>query len=83
MTATWVPSAFGLTDPAGHFETVEVGKHHVEEDQVGPVALGRGESVPTNGQPFHLEAVVREPHRHEFGDVLLIVDDQNPRPANA
>ena len=32
--------------PAAHLEAVEVGHHHVEEDEIGPIAWGSRRALP-------------------------------------
>jgi hypothetical protein len=61
----------------GDFETIEVGHHHVEHDQV---RRGRASGVKrrsSRGGNVYLEAVVPESHCHQLGDVGLVVYDQH------
>ena len=78
MIGTRRAGALGLAQATGHLEAVEVGQHHVEDDQVGAAGLGRGQGAPPGGRPFDLEAVEAEAHGHHLGDVLFVVDDQDP-----
>ncbi len=64
-------------EAAGHLEAVEVGKHHVENEQVGAEALqGRTDGPPVVGN-LDLEPLVAKSHGDEVGDVVLVVDDED------
>jgi hypothetical protein len=53
----------------------------VEDQDLRAELLGGGESrAPVAGRRC-LEARVAERHRHQLGDVLLVVDDEDPRGA--
>jgi hypothetical protein len=73
------PRPLDLAQAAGHLEAVEVGKHDVEHHQVGPLALDGAEGVAPVGHSLHVEAVVGEAHGQQLGDVLLVVDHNDPR----
>ena len=79
MIGTAGAGALLLAQPAGHLEAVEVGQHHVEHDEVGAAALDRVQRGAAGRRPLDVEAVVAEPHRHQLGDVLLVVDDEDAR----
>ena len=49
--------ALVLAQAPGHLEAVEVGQHHVEQDQVGTARLDRGERGPPDAARSHLETV--------------------------
>ena len=71
--------AFTLAEALGHLEPVEIGQHHVEQHEIGPTCLDRRECCPPGRHPLDLEAVDPERHRHQFGDVLLVVDSEDVR----
>jgi len=64
--------------PPAHLETVDVGQHDVEQQEVRRVrAHGREGAAPVTG---HLdgEAEVAQRGAQEEPDVLLVVDDEDP-----
>ena len=68
----------GRAQVVQHAEAVEAGHHHVEHDQVR-VVLGdrhQGRRAVVGGD--RLEAVEAQRGRDEVGDVVLVVDDEDP-----
>jgi len=63
---------------AHDLEPVEVGKHHVEEDHVGIERLHLAKSGPAGGGHPHIEPEVAKGGVEEEGDVVLVVDDEDP-----
>jgi len=64
-------------EPARDLEAVDVGKHHVEDDQVRLEARDRGERIAAARRGLHGEAFEAKRHRDDLGDVRLIVDDED------
>ena len=60
-------------------ESVDIGQHHVEQDEVGPERIDLLEGPIPTGSSLDGEALIAKCHRHEFGDGLLIVDDEDAR----
>ncbi len=63
---------------AGQLEAVEVREHHVEEDHVGVELLHLAEGAAPGPGHAHFEAEVAKGGVEQEGDVLLVVDDENP-----
>jgi hypothetical protein len=63
-------------EPAGDVEAVQVGQHHVQDDQVGAVALGGGERLQPAGGGGHLEPGQAQAGRQQLKDVGLVLDHQ-------
>jgi hypothetical protein len=57
----------------GDVEPVQVGQHHVQHDQVGPVLLDGLESGASAGDALHLETVHGQAQGEQFGYVLFVV----------
>ena len=72
------PHAVGA-QAAGHLEAVEVGQHHVEDDEVGRVLLGLGQGLAPGHGLVDGEPLVAQRRRHRIDDRGLVVDHQDPR----
>ena len=68
-------AAVGAQPPA-HLETVEVRKHHVEDDQIGSHGRSRIEGLPTVRGRVHLEADVAQRGFEHRAKVLFVVDEE-------
>ena len=64
------------TQPAAHLEPVEVGHHHVEHHEVGPLRRDHVERRPAVLGGGDLEAVVLQRGGEHRAQVLLVVDDE-------
>src|SRR2546428_8705187 len=63
--------------PAAHFETVELGQHEVEDDEVGSGRLYFSQRVrPVRGRPA-AKAVALEVQDDEPADIRLVLDHEN------
>ena len=61
----------------GHLESVDVGHHHVEDEQVGlPVAREGQRLLPTPGRAY-VESDELQSSGQQVGDVGLVVDNEN------
>ena len=65
---------------APDLDAVEVGQHHVEDDQVGLGLRDRGERAAAGGGLVDVEALVAQRGRDGVDDRRLVVDDQDPAP---
>lgn len=70
---------FVLAESTGNFEAVQVGEHHVKKDQIGTSLVDCGQCLAAGRGAFDIEAVETECHRHEFGDVFLVVNGEHKR----
>ncbi len=70
-----------LADPAGGFDTVDAGHPDVHQDQVDGVVPEERDDLESIGEITRDNETRVEPeHRSDAGpDVVLVVDDQNPR----
>ena len=66
-----------VAQPARDGQAVEVGKHHVEDDEVGPEFVDRGHGGTAGGDLAGVEALVAECGGDGVGDRRLVVDDQD------
>ena len=66
-----------LAHPPGDLEAVEVGQHHVEQDEVGPELADRAERRLPVGRRLDLVVVEAQGDREDIGDVRLVVDDED------
>ena len=73
--STGVLLAVGAQPPA-HLEAVEVGQHHVEDDQVGAAPRHRVERVAAGRRRVHVEADVAQRGLEHRAQVLLVVDEE-------
>ena len=71
--------AVGAESP-GHLEPVEVGQHHVEDDEVRRVLLGLGQRLAPGHRLVDREPLVAQRRRHRIDDRGLVVNHQDPRP---
>ena len=68
-----------VAQPAAHLEAVEVGHHHVEDDQVGRLRPPTHvERVATRRRRVHVEALVAQRGLEHRPQVVLVVDEQEP-----
>ena len=74
---TGTRSAVGA-EPPGHLEAVEVGQHHVEDDEVGRVLLGLGQGLAAGHRLVDGEPLVAQRRRHRVDDRGLVVNHQDP-----
>src|SRR6266511_1394455 len=65
-------------EPAGHVEAVQVGQHHVEDDQVRAVSLGGLQGLEAARGGCDLEAGEPQAGRQQLQDVGLVLDHQQP-----
>ena len=63
--------------PAGDLQAVEVGEHHVEDDEVGRVLLGRRQGQAAVDRLVDVEALVAERGGDGVDDRGLVVDHQD------
>jgi hypothetical protein len=66
-----------LADLAHDLDAVQVGHDDVQQDDVRPDLLGLGQRLFAAGGRHDAEAFVGEGHRHQLGDALLVVRDQD------
>ena len=64
--------------PAQHLEAVEVGEHHVERHRVGLELAGGPDRSDAGGRGADLPALVAQRHAQQLGEVVLVVDDEDP-----
>ena len=68
--------------PAQHLQTVDVGQHHVQHDQVGAEVPGGGDGRGAVAGGADVPALVPQGQADQLGQGLLVVDHQDPdRPA--
>jgi hypothetical protein len=67
-----------LAEPSGHVEAVQVGQHHVQDHQVGSVALHGLEGLQPAGGGGHLEPGQAQAGREQLEDVGLVLHHQQP-----
>ena len=63
-------------EAAAHLEAVDVGQHHVEDDDVGPLGTGRGEGLTAVGGGSDLEPHVAEGGLEHGAEVLLVIHEE-------
>jgi hypothetical protein len=61
----------------GDLETVEIGQHHVEHDEMRGRSAGRFQGLSSGGRDRDIEALVAQGHGDEIGDVGFVVDDEH------
>ena len=76
-TGTRTPSA---AQAPGHLEPVEVGQHHVEDDEVRRIVLGLRQRTPPGGRLVHREPFVAQRRGHRIDDGGLVVHHQDSWP---
>ncbi|CEG07724.1 hypothetical protein BN961_01125 [Afipia felis] len=65
--------------PATHLETVDVGHHHVEQDDVAFGALADLKRLRAAIGGDHIEIFRREPCLQQLDVCWDVINDQNPR----
>jgi hypothetical protein len=65
-------------DPAADVETVEPGKHQVEDDEIRAIALAQRDAADAVGGDLHLEPLRLEPRRDRARDRRLVLDHRDP-----
>lgn len=63
-------------DPAADLQSVEAGQHHVQDQQLGQPALGRGDGGRAVRGRLHLEALGPQAGRDGLGDGVVVLDDE-------
>ena len=71
--------AVALVDAAQHLPAVDLGHHHVEQDQVGRLVLEGGEALLGARGLAHRVALHLEVHADELAKAFVVVDDQDQR----
>ena len=67
--------------PAAHVEAVELaGEADVDDDELGPLPVDVGEALLGVGGLQHAEALASQVQRHQVGDVVVVLDDDDGRP---
>ena len=64
-------------------EAVAVGQHDVEDDAVEPAGPGMGQGVDRRGGLLGGEPLEGQGRGYDVGDVGLVVDDEDARPAGS
>ena len=59
-------------------KAVDVGEHHVENDELGAPVANRGDRASPGRLGLDLEPLVAQRRRHKVGDVRFVVDHQDP-----
>jgi hypothetical protein len=67
-----------VAEPPGDVEPVPVREHHVQDDQVGTERRDGVHRLAPGVGHVDVEAFVPERRRQEVGDVLLVVDHEDP-----
>ena len=62
-----------------HLEAVDVRHRDVEHDEIGCRRRDLGQRLAPVGGGLDVEADEPQPDRDEIGDVVLVVDDQDPQ----
>ena len=65
-------------ETAENLDPVDVGQHHVEDQDMGTEVPDGLESAAPRSRRGHLEAGVAQRHRHKLGDVRLVIDHEGP-----
>ena len=63
---------------AEQLETVEVGDHDVQDEELGSEGVGDRERLVAGAGGAHVESDEPQAGAHHVGDVGLVVDDQDP-----
>ena len=66
-----------VTESTGDGKPVEIGKHHVEHDQIGPEFVDRLLGCSAGAHLHRLVALVAECSRDRIRDRGLVVDDEH------
>ena len=59
-------------------KSVEVGQHHIEDDQMGVEAPDQSQRIGSRMGHLGRHPVQMQRHGDEVGDALLVVHDQDP-----
>ena len=66
-----------LPDTTGHGETIDVRKHHVQDDQIGLDFLDDFDGLGTRRRGVHLEACEMQGCHQQLADGRLVIDNDN------
>ena len=63
--------------PLQNLQSVDVGQHHVEHDDIGAELAGERDRLAALARGLDLPAFVAQRHREQVGEGGLIVDDES------
>lgn len=62
-----------------HLETIKVGEHYVEHDEVESGLLCHLQGSSSGTRDIDVESLVAKDRRHRVDNGRLVIDDENPR----